>query len=149
MILNLIRYAYTPEETLGVLKFPVLEGVSKYSLWTVECPWDGLNTPFVSCIPDGEYSLQAFDSERHKDSWVITPVPGRTGILLHPGNDVSDTTGCVCPGITRTNVKVWESQDAMRLLNYVLSRNEQHQIVIGPGLGARLPAHEGDNNNGG
>lgn len=144
MILNLIRYAYTPDETLGLLKFPVNEGVSRYALWTVECPWLD-NTPFQSCIPDGEYSLQAFDSTKHPDSWVITPVPGRTGILFHVGNHSGDVTGCICPGMSRSGTMVKNSADAMRLLNYVLSRNEQHQIVIGPGLGARLPPDERGN----
>ena len=149
MILNLIRYAYTPEETLGLLKFPVLEGVAKYNLWTVECPWLE-NTPFASCIPDGEYSLQAFDSPTHPDAWVVTPVPGRSGILIHPGNTVSEVTGCIAPGLTRTGVSVWNSADACRLLNFVLDRNTTHQIVIGPGLGARLPVNERrDEENGG
>ena len=148
MILNLIRYAYTPDETLGLLKFPVIEGASKYALWTVECPWLD-NVPFQSCIPDGEYTLQAFDSPKHPDAWVITPVPGRTGILFHVGNHSGDVTGCVCPGITRSGTMVKNSADAMRLLNYVLDRNVQHQIVIGPGLGARLPPDErGDQENG-
>ena len=146
MILNLIRYAYTPDETLGLLKFPVLEGSAKYNLWTVECPWLD-NTPFASCIPDGEYSLQAFDSPDHPGCWVITPVPGRTGILIHPGNKVRDVTGCIAPGLTRTDVCVFNSRDACRLLNYVLDRNTTHQIVIGPGLGARLPANEGNKSN--
>ena len=144
MILNLIRYAYTPDETLGLLKFPVLDGGAKYNLWTVECPWLD-NAPFQSCIPDGEYTLQAFDSADHPKCWVITPVPGRTGILIHTGNTVSDVTGCIAPGLTRMDVKVWNSQDACRLLNYVLDRNVQHQIVIGPGLGARLPPDERGN----
>ncbi len=148
MILNLIRYAYTPDETLGLLKFPVLDGVAKYNLWTVECPWLD-NTPFASCIPDGEYSLQAFDSPKHPDAWVITPVPGRPGILFHVGNHAGDVTGCVCPGMNRQGTNVLHSADAMRLLNYVLDRNVQHQIVIGPGLGARLPVDErGDENDG-
>lgn len=148
MILNLIRYAYTPDETLGLLKFPVTEGGARYNLWTVECPWLD-NTPFASCIPDGEYTLQAFDSERHSGCWVITPVPARTGILFHVGNHAGDVTGCICPGMTRSGTMVKNSADAMRLLNYVLDRNEQHQIVIGPGLGARLITDERGNENDG
>lgn len=137
-VLNLVRWAYGPEETLGLLKFPVREdGSSTYALWTVECPWQG-NAPFMSAIPDGSYPLVAFESPKHPDSWVITPVPGRTGILIHAGNKVADVTGCVAVGITRSDMCVWESQDAMRLLNYVLNRSEQHTIHVGPGMGAQL-----------
>lgn len=137
-VLHLVRYAYTPDETLGLLKFPVEEdGSSKYALWTVETKWND-NLPFQSCIPDGQYSLQAFESAKHPDSWVITPVEGRTGILIHSGNSCADVTGCIAPGLTRTDVKVWESRDAMRLLNYELSRNKIHTVVIGSGMGAVL-----------
>lgn len=139
MVLNLIRWAYGPEQTLGLLKFPVLDdGSSEYALWTVECPWQN-NTPFFSAIPDGSYNLQAFDSADHPGTWIITPVDGRSGILIHAGNKVADVTGCIAVGITRSDMCVWESRDAMRLLNFVLSRNEPHIIHIGPGLGAQMP----------
>lgn len=142
MRIHLIRYAYTPDETLGLMKFPVMDdGSSRYSLWTVECPWNQ-NIPFLSAIPDGEYTVQAFDSVDHPNCWVITPVQGRTGILIHSGNSVDDVCGCIAPGLTRSGVKVWESRDAMRLLNYVLDRGQQHTILIGPGLGAKLADNE-------
>lgn len=137
MEIELIRYAYTPDETLGLLRWPANDP-NQQVCWTVESPWKD-NKPFVSCVPDGVYSVQAFESERHPNCWIITPVDGRTGILFHAGNDSSDVQGCVCVGLTRLGVKVFESRDAMRMLNYYWPRNEQHQIRIGPGLGAVLP----------
>ncbi len=138
MILHLIRFNYGPDCVEGQLKFPVLDdGTNKYNLWTLERAWDGMNTPFLSAIPDGTYPLIAFDSPKHPATWIVTPVPGRTHILLHPGNQVEDSRGCILPGLTRDPSKVWNSRDAMDLLNYVLNRNEQHTIVIGSGMGAK------------
>lgn len=157
MNLQLIRYCYGPDCVLGLLK--VGEGNQQMNLWTVERPWQN-NAVFVSCIPDGEYGLLAFDSKSHPPSdgcWVITPVPGRTGILIHPGNSVDDVQGCIAPGQRREGEKVYNSRAAMRMLNFVMNRNEQHTIQIGSGLGAQLMSDqpvdpvpgEGDGNNGG
>jgi hypothetical protein len=145
----LIRYAYTPDETLGLLRWPAdVESADQLTCWTVESAWKD-NRCFLSCIPDGTYMIQAFESERHPNCFVISPVEGRTGILFHAGNDSTDVQGCIAVGLSRIGVKVFESRDAMRMLNYYWSRNEQHQIRIGPGLGAVLPGvfpgvHPGD-----
>ena len=151
MNLQLIRYCYGPDCVLGLLK--VGEGNQQMNLWTVERPWQN-NSKFVSCIPDGEYGVMAFDSTDHPGCWVITPVPGRTGILIHPGNSVEDVQGCIAPGQRQEGQKVYNSRAAMRMLNFVMPRNEQHTIQIGSGLGARLlpdpPASElRSNGNGG
>jgi len=133
MNLQLVRYCYGPQHVAGLLKFG-----ENLSLWTLECPWRD-NQIFVSCVPDGSYPLVAFDSPEHPDTWVLTPVPGRTGILIHVGNKIEDTQGCILPGLTQDNGVVWNSLDAMRMLNYTLNRNDQHTITLGPGMGAQLP----------
>lgn len=131
MELQLIRYCYGPDHVAGLLKF------SEQSVWTLECPWRE-NQVFTSCCPDGSFPLVAFDSADHPNCWVLTPVPGRTGILIHVGNKVEDTQGCILIGQTQEPGKVWNSADALRQLNYTLNRNEQHVIHIGSGLGAQL-----------
>ena len=146
MRIELVRYAYMPEVVLGLLKFPVEEdGTYIHSLWTVESPWLN-NVPFRSCVPDGAYKLMPFDSMQHPESYILSSgggLEGRSGILIHSGNDVGDTTGCVLPGITRSDSKVWASRDAMRLLLSVLGRVEvNHHLIIGPGLGARMTTGE-------
>ena len=140
MNLELIRYCYGPDEVLGVLKF------KDYNLWTVECPWQS-NQRFTSCIPDGQYALSAFDSPRHTDTWQIIDVEGRDGILIHVGNTVQDVTGCIAPGLTRTGANVWNSQDALRLMNDEIDREEPHIIRIGSGMGAIIQAREEVDNN--
>ncbi len=142
MILHLSRWCYGPEETLGLLRFPIPmedepEPEKHYQLWTCEPSWQG-NMPFLSCVPDGQYPMLAFDSPEHPACWILTPVPGRTGILIHPGNGVADSRGCICPGVTRSDMKVWQSRDAMDLLNYALQRDQTHTMVIGPAMAAKL-----------
>lgn len=134
MQLQLVRYCYGPDCVQGLLKYG--ENYSQ-SLWTLECPWRE-NQVFVSCIPDGSYPLVKFDSVEHPGCWVVTPVPGRTGILIHVGNEVKDTQGCILIGQSQEPGVVWNSKDALRQLNYTLDRGEQHTITLGSGLGAVL-----------
>ena len=138
MELQLIRYCYGPDHVAGLLKF------GDQSVWTLECPWRE-NQVFTSCCPDGTYPLVAFESPEHPDCWVVTPVPGRTGILIHVGNTVADTQGCILIGQFQEPGKVLNSRDALRQLNYTLNRNEQHVLHIGSGLGAQL-VHSGPEN---
>ena len=135
MRIELIRYCYGPDETLGVLKF------KDYALWTAECPWRE-NQRFTSCIPDGQYALSAFDSPAHRDTWQIIDVEGRDGILIHVGNSVADVTGCVAVGLTRSANNVWNSVDAIRLMNDEIDRSEPHIITIGQGGGAIMLPRE-------
>lgn len=64
--------------------------------FTLEPPF---NRPVEPCIPEGEYPL----------TWAMSPhfgfetprlqnVPGRTGILIHSGNTIGDTEGCILLG---------------------------------------------------
>ena len=153
MELQLIRFCYGPDHVAGLLKFGENH---ELACWTLECPWRE-NQIFTSCVPDGSYPLVAFDSPDHAGCWVLTPVPGRTGVLIHVGNTVEDTQGCILIGQQQEAGKVLPSRDALRMLNYKLDRNAQHVLHIGAGMGAQLvsdqPANpmprQGDGNNGG
>jgi hypothetical protein len=77
--------------TLGKLE---TEG---FSCVTMEPPWAD-NQPNVSCIPVGEYLCRWHKSPRYGWVYAVLEVPGRTNILIHPGNVVTHTLGCVLPG---------------------------------------------------
>ncbi len=65
---------------------------------TCERPWLN-NAPKVSCIPTGTYNVIKHDSPNHPDTWEITGVPGRSGILIHNGNSaMEDSEGCILVG---------------------------------------------------
>ena len=74
----------------------------------------------IVAIPKGQYEIDmTIVSPKYKDrSWskpyggivpTIMNVPGRDRILIHPGNTVADTTGCLLPGLNRQKGKVLES----------------------------------------
>lgn len=60
--------------------------------------------PVISDIPDGEYKCIPHNSPKHPNVWEITNVPGHTAILLHNGNTVDDSEGCVLVGQGYANI---------------------------------------------
>lgn len=70
-------------------------------LWTVEREWKD-NKKRVSCIPAGDYKVVKHFGEKYKDVWRLEEVPNRDGILIHCGNVVDDTVGCILIGMSVT-----------------------------------------------
>ena len=64
---------------------------------TLELPWAD-NRRDVSCIPAGTYDGRRVQSPRFGPTIQICDVPGRSHILFHAGNTVSDTQGCILTG---------------------------------------------------
>ena len=65
---------------------------------SLELPWKE-NRTGVSCIPAGVYSLDWVLSPRLKRHTLRLPeVPGRSGILIHPANEVAELLGCIALG---------------------------------------------------
>ena len=77
--------------TLGELE------LEAFSCVTMEPPWAD-NRPNVSCIPPGEYPCHWHKSPRYGWVYAVLEVPGRSHILIHPGNIVTHTKGCILPG---------------------------------------------------
>lgn len=89
---------YRPNSTLGTFVLP-----SGLSLSSIERPWLN-NASNVSCIPEGQYLakwLARSGSGRYRRVWHVQNVPGRTGILIHVGNLVRHSLGCILPGLRR------------------------------------------------
>lgn len=64
---------------------------------TCELPWKN-NQHGVSCIPTGQYHYIPHNSPKHPDTWEIAAVPNRSAILIHEGNTIADTDGCILVG---------------------------------------------------
>ena len=88
----LIRTADSEYGMFGVL---IYKGIP-FSL-TLENPWIN-NKPFESCIPIGSYECKRYQSQRFGNTFKIMNVSGRSGILLHWGNQDSHTKGCILVG---------------------------------------------------
>lgn len=98
--LILTRDNKTPRATFGTLyvveeRPGFLKKISECE--SLELPWED-NKRNISCIPAGTYQIKKRRSIRHGLHLHIKGVPGRTWILIHPGNTVKETRGCIFPG---------------------------------------------------
>lgn len=100
--------------------------------WTLEDPWAD-NRKNISCIPAGEFGIRLTYSPKFK---IITPelvgVPNRTHIRIHPGNEESDTEGCILVGswVPPSMSKLYDSNDAFGHLMGGLRHGKPDDITI-------------------
>ena len=124
MNLTLQRITFDDQHpTFGVL----LNGYRPVCV-TIERPWAG-NQAEVSCIPPGTYPCIPHDSPAHPHTWELTGVPGRSDILLHTGNTMSDSKGCIIVGQSFTENSVLTSILTMEKLRNILPQNFTLTIV--------------------
>lgn len=88
---RLNRFLQNKQCSLGAL---VAEGFRAFIL---EPPWKD-NKPNESCIPVGEYECHWHRSPKYGWVYLITGIPERSHILVHPGNIPRHTRGCLLPG---------------------------------------------------
>jgi len=74
----------------------------------VTCEDDWLdNARGKSCVPAGDYLLRRTIYYKHGwEVYEIAGVPGRSRILIHPGNTEEDSEGCVLVGLRRGELVV-------------------------------------------
>lgn len=112
-MLTLIRLISTADISRGI--FLANGDIVCYSL---ELPWKG-NLRNVSCIPFGSYRCSKQYSARFGHCLRLFDVPDRSDILIHPGNVLADTQGCILPGLDVSHQSVLQSKNALQriLLN--------------------------------
>ena len=95
--------------------------------YTLEPPEDRPEHP---CIPAGTYKLSLafsphFTPVLGHDMIHVEDVPGRSNILIHPGNYLRDTLGCIMPGRTFSTdgpeYEIYASRDAYSMLYPLVS----------------------------
>lgn len=111
MELKLTRFARA-RQTLGVLRL-YEDGDQVWWCCTLERPWVD-NETNESCIPPGQQGESADYRVLHRDppEWSafqyphfkVKGVPGRSAILIHRGNFVSDSEGCLLVGRAFTDI---------------------------------------------
>ena len=89
-IVELIRL----EESVDHGTFGVLRIQKQVFCVTLE-PADRENEVNRSSIPAQQYRCRRWKSTRFGDTYLVMDVPGRSGIVLHPGNTDTDTAGCI------------------------------------------------------
>lgn len=139
MKITLLRVAHNSEfGTLGILT------VGGKQFYTVEQDWEN-NQPNISCIPNGEYYLQPYDSQRfgkcyimHNESLGVakyrTRTSARFGCLMHSANTASQLRGCIAPGLAFGMIDgqlgVTSSRKAMMQIAEVLGRETTRPHTI-------------------
>ena len=128
LILNRTTLQSDPTGTLGEL---ILNG--KIICQTLERPWKD-NTPEISCIPTGEYLCKRTNSPKFGETFEITNVPNRTHILMHSGNYVTDSIGCVLLGMISdrsSSYKIFKSKIARDKLMEIMKDEQSFKLTIG------------------
>lgn len=114
-----------PDATFGVLStedFPLCV--------TLELPWND-NKSDISCIPAGIYQYEQFLSPTKGNVWQIMNVPGRMDILIHEGNFLSNTEGCILVGsqFSGQGSTILNSDATLDFLRTILGTNGQLTII--------------------
>jgi hypothetical protein len=111
--------------TMGTLEGPGLEK----PLFTLEEPWKS-NKRRISCIPAGTYKCKphAWGADKAKfhfqEVWEVTNVPDRKAILMHAGNTLADTEGCILVGLEAGIFRVNHSRPAINKLRQIIGNKE-------------------------
>lgn len=93
MILILQREEQTKDGLFG----HIIVGLDKFI--TLELPWED-NQKNISCIPAGKYSCKYTWSTRfNRRHYLVSGVPDRAGIRIHPANTASQLNGCIALGL--------------------------------------------------
>ena len=96
MELIIIRTTKNKEITKGTLL--VMENdITLFKCETIELPDKG-NQKNISCIPEGRYIIRKRRSPKFGEHYIVEKVPTRSMILIHVGNDIKDTEGCILVG---------------------------------------------------
>lgn len=137
-----LRRFYTGAATWGVLEVAA-PPLPTFACATIELPWRN-NEQRVSCIPEGEYQLrmrpspvvQRSSGGEFSEGWEVCAVPGRTFIMLHPGNWADNVLGCIAMGrshvVMSGKLAVSNSRDTFRdLMAALATRNEWTMTIEG------------------
>ena len=119
--LILERNKSTLHSTTGKLLFVDNKNNLILQLQTLERPWI-FNERKVSCIPTGTYLVKRHDSPKFGQCLKVQDVKGRSDILIHSGNVVNDTLGCILVGLSagsaddNNTAMIYNSRKAMAVL---------------------------------
>lgn len=121
--LTLKRITSKKDVTLGVL----LDTEGYPICMTLERPWVDNKTD-ISCIPEQTYSLVPYTSKKYPNVFHLKGVPARSKILIHVGNRVDHTKGCILVGRKYGFLKgkraVLNSRSALQDLKAIIGTEE-------------------------
>lgn len=95
---------------------------------TLEPPWKN-NQKNISCIPQGEYEVEPFSGRKGTDIWRFKNVPNRSDILIHSGNWVHHTEGCILVGKSFNRHMITSSSDTIEMLQVTLPKHFTIEVL--------------------
>lgn len=123
-------YLYRQYFTNGTNGSLYLDGV--LVCHTIELPWRD-NMPNKSCIPEGVYPLTLRQTLKRGQHLLVSNVPKRSLILLHPANNaLKELKGCIAPVMQLTGEgKGLQSKAACeKLLAHILTTKSTVTLTI-------------------
>ena len=101
---------------------------------TLEPQWRDLKTQQKvmgkTAIPEGEYKIVMSPSAKfHRNMPYLKDVPQFEGIMIHPGNTVEDTRGCILVG-TKYGAGLANSRAKFEKIMKILSSEDDNTIEI-------------------
>lgn len=70
-----------------------------------------------TCIPEGKYLIELYDSPHNKRLVPrLKNVPGRDEIEIHIANETNQLLGCIAVGHQRQDDTIWKSKEAFDAL---------------------------------
>jgi hypothetical protein len=134
MNFTLTRFKYGTNETVGRLVNDTPGLI--FFFWTIENPWLD-NAPNISCIPEGLYYLERYNSPSHgANTWQFINVPNRTFCQIHVANYASDVSGCIGLGsqVMSGMEGVSNSRNAMDLFTDMTADLHSLKMTINSGV---------------
>lgn len=99
---------------------------------TLELPWDE-NKTADSCIPPDIYNVIPYSSPKFDNVWELLRVQGRSDILIHYGNTIMDTKGCILVGDSLGKIgnlpAILNSRNTLTMLKSILPDTFQLKII--------------------
>ena len=127
-IVEIIRIEESEAGTFGVLR------IDKRAFCVTLEPPDRLNATGRSSIPAQQYICRRVNSPTYGNTFEVTDVPGRTHVLLHPGNVVDNTEGCILLaqhyGKLRGDRAVLNSGDTFRAFMACMAKEREFHLTI-------------------
>jgi Steigviridae/Suoliviridae L,D-carboxypeptidase/transpeptidase len=133
VILLLQRDAFLPNGTTGRLSVDGRE-----FCFTLEPAKETRITDGPVCVPAGSYPVTIDFSPRFRRAMPrVLNVPGRDGILLHWGNYVENTEGCILVGSSKSMIQgaapepaVWDSRETFGRLYREIEEAQAEGVVL-------------------
>ena len=131
---KLNRVAYGQKQTIGKMYNLDDNDYIQAEFDTLELPWQD-NKTFVSCIPEGNYSVITRYSKSFGSHFHLKNVVDRTYILIHKGNFYTDIEGCIIIGKDLSDidndglVDVQDSAKAMQELKKIFLESFELEIT--------------------